>query len=163
MNGIPIVLSALHDGESGLERELLAAADRHRAEHEFHHVARHVARWSHEHADRIARAAEPRGLQLRGPAAHEQPGPLAAIREGLSRAVGRQPPPGLLLLRDLRDLHLAATENSLSWEMLAQVAQAAKDTDLLDLAASCHPRTLRQLRWTNTMIKTLSPQLLISL
>jgi hypothetical protein len=44
--------------------------------------------------------------------------------------------------------------------MLAQVAQAAKDTDLLDLAAACHPQTLRQLRWTNTMIKTLSPQLL---
>ncbi|MEU9158090.1 hypothetical protein AB0D59_48095 [Streptomyces sp. NPDC048417] len=163
MNGTTLVLRALHDGERQLERDLLAAADRHSIEHEFHHVARDVARWSHDHAERIARAAEPLGLDLYGPADHPEPSPLATMRETVSRALGRQHAPGLLLLRDLRDLHLAATENSLSWEMLAQAAQAAKDTDLLDLAAACHPQTLRQLRWTNTMIKTLSPQLLTSL
>ncbi|MGW5473503.1 hypothetical protein [Streptomyces chartreusis] len=163
MNGIPIVLRALHDGERDLERQLLAAADRHRAEPEFRHVAQDIARWSHEHAERIAQAAASHDLRLAGPMDPPEPGPLQTMRETLSRAVGRQPSPGLLLLRDLRDLHLAATENSLSWEMLAQVAQAAKDTCLLDLAATCHPQTLRQLRWTNTMIKTLSPQLLTSL
>jgi len=26
----------------------------------------------------------------------------------------------------------------------------------------CHPRTLRQLTWTNAMLKTLSPQVLAS-
>ena len=88
---------------------------------------------------------------------------MATVREPLGRTLGRQPNPGLLLLRDLRDLHLAATENSLSWEMLAQVAQPAGDAELLDLPAACHPRTLRQLRWTNTMIKNLSPQILTSL
>ncbi|WP_217242162.1 hypothetical protein [Streptomyces sp. AC555_RSS877] len=46
--------------------------------------------------------------------------------------------------------------------MLAQVAQATSDDRLLGLAGSCHPRTLRQMRWTNTMIKELSPQLLAS-
>lgn len=40
---------------------------------------------------------------------------------------------------------------------------ATKDTRLLTLASSCHPRTLRQMRWTNTMIKNLSPQILTSL
>jgi hypothetical protein len=163
VNGIPIVLRSLYDGERGLEGELLAAADRHRVEHEFHHVARDIARWSHEHADRIARAAEPHGLHLPAPADHPEPGPLATVRQSLSQAVGHRQAPGLLLLYDLRALHLAATENSLSWEMLAQAAQAAKDTDLLHLAAACHPQTLRQLRWTHTMIKTLSPQLLTSL
>jgi hypothetical protein len=76
---------------------------------------------------------------------------------------GSRPDPGLLLLRDLREVHLAAAHNSLHWEMLAQVAQASKDTRLLALASSCHPQTLRQMRWTNTMIKDLSPQVLTSL
>lgn len=44
--------------------------------------------------------------------------------------------------------------------MPTQAAQALRDERLLDLASSCHPRTLRQLRWTNTMIKVLAPQLL---
>jgi hypothetical protein len=71
--------------------------------------------------------------------------------------------PGLLLLRDLRELHLSATANSLHWESLAQLARAAKDPALLSLASACHPRPLRQMRWTNTMIKTMSPQVLTSL
>ncbi|MEV4557928.1 hypothetical protein AB0K51_13115 [Kitasatospora sp. NPDC049285] len=46
--------------------------------------------------------------------------------------------------------------------MLAQLAQATRDSPLLDLASACHPRSLRQMRWTNTMIKALSPRLLAS-
>jgi hypothetical protein len=46
--------------------------------------------------------------------------------------------------------------------MLAQAAQATKDRRLLDLAADCHPKTLRHTRWTNTMIKQLSAQALTS-
>ncbi|MFD9633736.1 molybdopterin-dependent oxidoreductase [Streptomyces violascens] len=59
-------------------------------------------------------------------------------------------------------LYLAASENSLHWEMLAQLAQATKDDRLLELVSACHPQTLRQIRWANTMIKTLSPQALTS-
>ena len=88
---------------------------------------------------------------------------LSTIREKAAQAVGHRPEPGLLLLRDLRNLHLAATENSLLWEMLAQAAQATNDDKLLALASACHPQTLRQMRWTNAMIKTLSPQILSSL
>jgi hypothetical protein len=49
---------------------------------------------------------------------------------------------------------------SVDWELLAQGAQAAREPELLDLAAQCHPGTLRQLRWTNAMLKVLSPQIL---
>lgn len=87
----------------------------------------------------------------------------SALRHTTPELPGRRPEPGLLLLRDLRELHLAAAHNSLHWKMLAQVAQATRSTGLLDLASSCHPRTLRQMRWTNTMIKNLSPQILSSL
>lgn len=37
-----------------------------------------------------------------------------------------------------------------------------KDEELLDLAQRCHPQTLRQQRWTNAMIKVVSPQVLTS-
>ncbi|MEV6211458.1 hypothetical protein [Kitasatospora sp. NPDC051914] len=160
MSGASITLQALHDGERRLEHDLLVVARRHRADHEVHHVATDVARWSHEHAHRIARAAQHYGLDLSGPDGDPGPGLMAAVREKAAEALGRRSEIGLLLLYDLCDLHLTATENSLRWEMLAQLAQATDDSRLLDLATACHPQTLRQMRWTNTMIKTLSPQLL---
>ncbi|MFF0558553.1 hypothetical protein [Streptomyces sp. NPDC004266] len=164
MNGIALTLRALHRGERRLERELAAVADRHRAEHEVHHVATDLARWSDEHAGRIADAARAYGLDLRGGAEEEaDEGPLSRVREKAAGWPGHRPEPGLLLLRDLRSLHLAAAGNSLYWEMLAQYAQAAKEDRLLTLASDCHPRTLRQMRWTNTMIKVVSPQILTGL
>jgi hypothetical protein len=47
--------------------------------------------------------------------------------------------------------------------MLAQIAQAQHERELLTLTEACHPQNLRQLRWANTMIKTQSPQILASL
>ena len=71
--------------------------------------------------------------------------------------------PALLLLEDLRELYLPAPETSLAWEMLAQHAQAKRESDLLKVTEQCHPQTLRQVRWANSMIKILSPQALASL
>ncbi|MGW7097864.1 hypothetical protein [Streptomyces sp. NPDC054838] len=161
MNGITLTLRTLHHGERHLERELLAAAERHRTEHEVHHVALDLARWSREHAARLAETGRHYGLDLDGPPRHPDPGSrLGGLREKAAEALGRRPDPGLLLLHDLKDLYLAAAENSLHWEMLAQTARATRDARLLALASSCHPQTLRQVRWANTMIKTLSPQIL---
>jgi hypothetical protein len=157
MNGIPTVLRALYDGERALEQDLLSTAARHPAEHEVHHVATDLARWSCVHAERLARAAAPHGLLLPDPAVPRTQGQRT---ERPSHAVEKPSEPGLRLLGDLRALHLAATANSLHWEMLAQAAQATGDSRLLELTTDCHPQTLRQMRWTNTMIKTLSPQLL---
>ncbi|MFC8791384.1 hypothetical protein [Streptomyces cinereoruber] len=163
MNGVTIVLHALHQGERDLVDGLVALSERHRAEHEVHHVATDVADWSREHVRRLADTAAHYGLDLDGPSDGPSPGPFAApgrkAPEGADDGLG----PGLLLLRDLRGTHLAAAHNSLHWEMLAQAAQALRDHRLLALASFCHPRTLRQMRWTNTMIKNLSPQLLTSL
>ncbi|MGK5691917.1 hypothetical protein ACSNOJ_03215 [Streptomyces sp. URMC 128] len=163
MSGIETTLRLLHDGERDLEQDLLAAAARHHTDHEFHHVALDVARWSREHAARLADAGRDRGLDLSGPRGNPSPGALATLREKASEALGRRPATGLLLLHDLRDLHLAAARNSLHWEMLAQAAQATRDERLLALVTGCHPQTLRQLRWTNTQIKILAPQILTSI
>ncbi|WP_031087261.1 hypothetical protein [Streptomyces sp. NRRL WC-3549] len=163
MNGVRLALRTLHHGEQHLCDGLLTVADRHRTEHEVHHVAHDLAAWSREHVRRLAEAAAGHGLDLDDPGGDPSGGVLGALRRKASEVVGRRPEPGLLLLRDLRDLHLAATYNSLHWEMLAQAAQATRDKGLLGLASSCHPQALRQMRWTNTMIKNLSPQILTSL
>ncbi|KQW07227.1 hypothetical protein [Streptomyces sp. Root369] len=149
-DGIAHTLRTLHHGEGQLARDLVAVAVRHAGEHEVHHVATDLADWSRAHADRLAEYAAGEGLRLDD----DTPEPASGQGEG---------PEGLLLLRDLRALHLAATENSLHWEMLAQAARATRDERLLELASACHPQTLRQMRWTNTLIKQLSPQLLTSL
>jgi hypothetical protein len=163
VNGIALTLRALHRGERRLADDLTAAAERHAAEHEVHHVATDLAAWSREHVRRLADHAENQGLHLGPDPDPPSDGLLGTLRHKASQALGSRPEPGLLLLRDLRELHLAATENSLHWEMLAQAAQATKDDGLLALASDCHPRTLRQMRWTNTLIKELSPQVLTSL
>ncbi|WP_327425407.1 hypothetical protein OG963_00585 [Streptomyces sp. NBC_01707] len=163
MNGIESVLRTLYRGERDLAEELVAVSERHRTEHEVSRIATDVAAWSREHVRLLTAAAADQGLHLSGPSDTCFEGVLGTPRRKAPEAVGGRPEPGLLLLRDLRDLHLAATHNSLHWEMLAQAAQATKNTGLLSLASSCHPQTLRQMRWTNTMIKNLSPQILTSL
>ncbi|MFL6123205.1 hypothetical protein [Actinophytocola sp.] len=156
-----LALRELHRAEKSLARDLLMVSDRHVVEHEIHHVARDLAGWSRDHVHALAVAGERYGLHLDdSPPDHS--GPLAAVRRKLSELAGGRPEPGLLLLADLRRLHRKTAGVSLDWELLAQGAQAAKDTDLVELTARCHPRTLRQLTWTNAMLKTLSPQVLAS-
>ena len=147
-DGIAHTLRTLHHGERQLARDLVAVAERHAEEHEVHHVATDLADWSREHAGRLAEHAAGEGL---------------CLDDDTREPTSGEGPEGLLLLHDLRALHLAATENSLYWEMLAQAAQATRDERLLELAAACHPQTLRQMRWSNTLIKQLSPQVLTSL
>jgi hypothetical protein len=155
-----LVLRELHRAETALAKDLLKTSDRHQAEHEVHHVARDLAGWSAAHLRELARAGRDHDLDL----GEDVPGPspLAPLRTALAELSGRRPEPGLLLLTDLRRLHRRAAGVSLDWELLAQGAQAAKDTKLLELASRCHPQTLRQLKWTNAMLKVLSPQILTS-
>jgi hypothetical protein len=86
-------------------------------------------------------------------------GVLDTVREKGSELVGRLPESGLLLLREL---YVLASEASISWVILGQGAQAAKDRELLQAIQECHPDTLRTLKWTNTKIKETSPQVLMS-
>lgn len=92
----------------------------------------------------------------------ERSGPLPPLRTRLSELTGHRAEPGMLLLSDLRGVHRVTAGVSLDWELLAQGAQAVRDGELLALSRRCHPRTLRQLTWSNAMLKTLAPQVLAS-
>ncbi|MBN6040219.1 hypothetical protein [Amycolatopsis sp. 195334CR] len=154
-----LVIRELHRSETSLARFLYELSDRHRVEHEVYHVARDLAGWSREHVRELAEAGHRYDLTLR-PAAPRSSGLLAPARRKASELTGRRAEPGLLLLADLRRLHRRAAGVSLDWELLGQGAQAVKDRDLLDLAGRCHPQTSRQLKWSDAMLKTLSPQML---
>jgi hypothetical protein len=156
-----LVLRDLHGAEKSLAEELLTVSDRHRADHEVHHVARDLAGWSARHVRELAAAGPRYGLDLPDDPP-EGSGPLAGLRERASELLGRRPEPALALLADLRHLYLSAAGVSLDWVLLAQGAQAAKDTDLLALTQRCHPQTLRQVRWANATLKELAPQALTS-
>ena len=156
-----LAIRELHRSEGNLAGHLLRMAQRHEVEHEIHHVARDLAGWSHEHLRELSTVGQGYGLNL-----DDDPGPgsglLESVRETISELTGRRPEPALLLLADLRELHRTAAGVSLDWELLGQGAQAAEDTELLALTQRCHPQTLRQMRWANAMLKTLSPQVLVS-
>jgi hypothetical protein len=162
MNGVQYALRRVHHGENEAVKDLMRLAERHRVEHEVHHVCRDLASWSKEHVTLLARHAADYDLDLDDDA-DAPDGAASHLREVVATALGRRSEPGLLLLEDLRHLYLRTAENSLAWEMLAQIAQARRQRDLLALTEKCHPRTLRQVRWANTTIKTQAPQILSSL
>jgi len=152
------LLHALHGAENDVAADLAALGERHRTEHEIWHVTRDLAEWSREHVRLLADHAGRRGLSLDQDA--DGSSPLSTVREKVAELVGRRPEAGLLLLRDLRQIHLDCVGVSVDWEMLAQTAQGLRDDDLLALSQRCHPDSLRQARWANSMIKVMSPQIM---
>jgi hypothetical protein len=155
-----LAIKELHRSERKLALDLSALSARHKADHEICHVARDLAGWSENHVRELARAGRTYGLDLNAEPRTDVR--TAPVQEKLSELLGRRPEPALLLLVDLRHLHRVAAGVSLDWELLAQGAQGAKDTDLLALTQQCHPQSLRQMRWANAMLKVLSPQFLAS-
>lgn len=161
MNGIEYALKQVHRAENQTHRHLLQMADTHSAEHEIHHVALDIATWSEQNVRRLAAAAQQDGIDLDDEP--DTPTWLAQkAREVASAMSGHSTESGILLLHDLRDLYLHASDASIHWEMLAQIAQAKRKVELLRLTEGCHPQTLRQIRWANTMLKALTPQILSS-
>lgn len=161
MSKLPLVLRELHRSETSLARDLLAVADRHKVDHEIFHIGRDIARWSQTHVRRLAELGRDHGVELDPQPRWSVPA-VSSVVQRLSTAAGRRPEPGLLLLADLRRVHRKAAGVSLDWELLAQAAQAMRRPDLLTLAQSCHPQTLRQMKWANAHLKATSPQIIAS-
>jgi hypothetical protein len=162
MSKLPLVLRELHRAETGLARDLLALADRHRADSEIFHVARDIATWSQIHVRRLAEIGPDHDVELDPAPRWTLPQPLPRIARTVGTRLRRRREPGLLLLADLRHIHRNAAGVSLDWELLAQAAQGMKQRPLLELAQSCHPQTLRQMRWANAQLKESSTQVIAS-
>ena len=160
-----LAIRQVTSADSNLADELLAVGERHRIEHDVYHVTNTMATILRGHVERLEPFAERYEASVKGDpdeGGRGAGGLLSAVREKGAQLVGRRPEAGLLLLGDLRTLHLMAAEASINWLLLGQGAQAAKDTDLVAAVSDCHPETLRTLRWTTTRLKEIAPQVLTS-
>ncbi len=156
-SGLEYALTKLHEGENKVAEHLQVLQARHPSDHEVHHVAIDLLRFSRENVRQLAEAAAAHDVQLNAETGWPSP------QEALARATTVEEATPLTLLDDLRTLYLLAAETSLDWEMLAQHAQAAREADLLQLSKQRHPQTQRQMKWANTMLKVRSPQTLASM
>jgi len=160
MSRVPLAIEELHGAETELARDLLRLSERHHAEHEVHHVARDLAGWSRIHVRELAEIGRDHGLDL-DPEVDGPSSPVAALLEKGSDLLGRRHETGVLLLRDLRDVHRQAAGASLDWDVLGNTAQSLRDTALLELTQRCHPQTLRQMRWADAMVKQVAAQVMV--
>jgi hypothetical protein len=160
-NKVGAAIEELHRVENDLAAALLNLSDRHRVDHEVFFVARDLARWSQDHVRSLSQVGGDYGVDL-APHAEDEATVLARVKQKGSELTGRFHEPALLLLADLREIHLTAAGASLDWEVLAQSAQAMKDTELLAITGQCHPQTLRQMRWANAKVKDTAAQIMVT-
>ncbi|MDT3395540.1 hypothetical protein RKE29_02560 [Streptomyces sp. B1866] len=151
------VLRDLHRDEEALARHLLAVAERHRADHEVHHLARDLAAWSRRHARALTDAGSRYGVTDWDDGGHHDGSHHDGGESGGGHGTDGD---GLALLRDLRKVCADASAVSVDWVLLGQAAQATHDAALLALVQDCHPETLRQIRWAGAVLKESGPQIL---
>lgn len=143
-------LGLLHRSQTELARAFREVAAAHGEESDVTFLCERLARECDRHAERLAPFAARYGEQ-----ADDEPERLhselfAGTRSG-----------PLGLLRDLHDLYLIATECDISWTLVGQAAQGARDTDLLAVVQECEQDTAIQLKWLTTRMKQAAPQVLV--
>jgi hypothetical protein len=159
---IDLAIREVGTSEAELADLLLRVGERHRVDHDVFHMTRTLAAKSHESLLALAKAADRYGVALDLDAGEPSDGLRTALREKSSELLARRPQTALLLLRDLREVHLAAAAASINWVVLGQGAQAVRDADLLATVTSRHPFALKTLNWTTTRLKEAAPQVLAS-
>jgi len=143
-------LGLLHRAQLELAEAFRQVAAGHADEPDVHHDCGRLARQCDGHAERLRPFVDRYGEE-----APDEPERLhrelfSGTRTG-----------GLGLLRDLQDLYVMAAECDISWTMVGQGAQGARDADLLEVVTSSESETATQLRWLRTRMKAAAPQALV--
>lgn len=157
---LDLAIEDVRDAEIELGRKLKSLGERHKADHDVFHLSETLQRIVAANLDRLRATAERYGVEVGHVPEEHGRGLAEKAREKSSELAGRRPEPALILLRDLRALHLLYAEASINWVILGQGAQAARDAELLEAVTACHAQTLRGMKWTVTRLKTAAPQVL---
>ncbi len=159
-----LALGDVCDAEGEVGRQLNVLGERHKADHDVFHLTETLQLIARANIGRLAPHGERYGVRVDAEDVPEEHGAslLEKAREKTSELVGRRPESGLLLIRDLRKLHLIYAEASINYVILGQGAQAARDRELHEACSGCHAQTLRGMKWTLTRIKIAAPQVLTS-
>jgi hypothetical protein len=143
-------LALLHRSQTQLGQALRTVARGHTDEHDVSEICAHLAAQCDHHAEQLKPFADRYGEH-----AHEPP-------ERLHGELFGGPRDGPLgLLRDLHDLYLMACECDITWTVVGQAAQGARDTELLTTVQTCEAETALQIKWTRGRIKEAAPQALV--
>lgn len=161
---LALAIRDVRDSEEHLGQQLNVLGERHKADHDVFHLTQTLQRIARANLECLAPHGERYDI---GVDADEVPDEHASslldkARAKTSELIGRRPASGLLLVRDLRKLHLLYAEASINYVILGQGAQAARDRELLQACSQCHAQTIRGMKWTVTRIKIASPQVLLS-
>jgi hypothetical protein len=143
-------LGLLHRAQVELAAAFREVGDAHVDEADVFHLTRKLAAECDRHAEKLQPFAERYGED-----APSEPERLHSELFKGSRTGG------LGLLRDLHDLYLMATECDISWTLVGQAAQGARDRELLAVVRECEGETAIQLKWLKTRMKAAAPQALV--
>jgi hypothetical protein len=155
-------IGEVQDAETELATELRKVGERHAIEHDLYHLSHSLAKQCESHLERLRPFAERYGASPATDGVGEGTSLLERMRHKTAELMGRSEASGMLLLRDLRDLYLTAQEAEIAWVILAQVAQAARDRELLVAVSECHEEAEARGKWLRTRIKESSPQVLVT-
>ena len=154
-------LKELHQSLGELADEYRKVGKRHAAEVDVFHMANTLAAQCELQAQSLGVHAERYGTEL--PTADQDglwEGILAPLRRTQADSLGQSSLPGLLLLHDLRQLHLVIEEAAMLWLVVGQAAQAVRDPELLEVVTRSREEITKQLMWVTTRIKETAPQVL---
>lgn len=143
-------LGLLHKAEADLAEAFRDVGQAHVEEPDVLHICRRLAGQCERHVEKLAPFVDRYGED-----APDEPDRLHSELFGGTRSGG------LGLLRDLHDLYLMACECDISWTMVGQAAQGARDRDLLAVVDACEPETAVQMQWLRTRMKSAAPQALV--
>ena len=143
-------LGYLHTAELNLAEGFRKVADGHAEEADVYHTCNTLAKQCETHAEQLKPFVDRYGEE-----APEEPNRLYHDLFDETRSGG------LGLLRDLHDLYLMASTCDISWTMIGQAAQGARDRELLEVVNACDGQTTTQIKWLRTRMKQAAPQALL--
>lgn len=143
-------LGYLHTAELNLAEGFRKVADGHAEEADVYHTCNTLTKQCETHAEQLKPFVDRYGEE-----APEEPNRLYHDLFDETRSGG------LGLLRDLHDLYLMASTCDISWTMIGQAAQGARDRELLEVVNACDGQTATQIKWLRTRMKQAAPQALL--
>ncbi|MBS9534580.1 hypothetical protein KIH27_13380 [Mycobacterium sp. M1] len=143
-------LRLLDDTGQSLAASYRLVAEGHRLDFDVHYACLGFAGQCENHCGALTSVAE-RYADVAEPAPdHLRPAGLDCPRSG---------PIGLL--RDLQDVYQLASFLDITWTLVGQAAQAARDRELMAVVARCNQQTTGQLAWLRARMKAEAPQALL--
>jgi len=143
-------LSLLHESERELAAAYRDVGEHHADDADVHVACGRFAEQVDQHLEQLAPFVDRYGTD-----ADDEPERLhRTLFDGARTG-------GLGLLRDLHDLYLMVCEGDISWTIVAQGAQGARDKELLAVVHSCEPQTAIQMAWLKSRMKQAAPQALV--